>query len=61
MLLSFKIQIYLYAKARNEPSEAVVGADDVKYLCYQRSLTLVDIDDNRSRGVKSQIFFKLLA
>ena len=30
MLLSFKIQIYLHAKARNEPSEAVVGADDVK-------------------------------
>ena len=28
---------------------------------YQRSLTGVDIDDHRSRGVKSQIFFKLLA
>ena len=30
-------------------------------LCHQRSLTRVDIDDHCSRGVKSQIFFKLLA
>ena len=55
-----KIQTYLYAKARSELSEAVVGADGDKYLCYQQLLTRVDIDDHHSRGVKSQIF-KLLA
>ena len=60
MLLSFKIQIYLNAKARNEPSEAVVGTDGVKKLCHQRPLFRVDIDDHRSRGVESQIFFKLV-
>ena len=50
----------MYAKARNEPSEAVLAADDVKYLIHQRSFTHVDIDGLCSRGVKSQIFFKLL-
>ena len=48
-------------KARNEPSETVVGADGVKQWCHQWSLTRFDIDNHRSpRGVKSQIF-KLLA
>ena len=60
MLISFKIQTYLYAKARNEPSEVVVGADGVKKLCHQRTLTRIDINDHRSCGVKGQIFFKLL-
>ena len=60
MLRSFKIQTYLCAKGRNEPSEVVVGADAVKYLRNQRSFTRVDIDDYRSRGVKGQILFKLL-
>ena len=60
MLLSFKSQTYLCAKGKNEPSEAVVGADDVKYLCHQRLLTRLDIDDYRLRGVKGHIFFKLL-
>ena len=30
ILLLFKIQTYLCAKGKNEPSEAVVGADSVK-------------------------------
>ena len=60
MLLLFKIQTYLYTKGKNEASEAVVGADDVKWLCHQRLITRVDIDDYRSRGVKGKIFLKLL-
>ena len=53
MLLSFKIQTYLYVKAKNEPSEAVVGADGVKYMSSAIAYTRVDIDNHRSRGVKS--------
>ena len=30
MLISFKIQTYLYAKASNESLETIVGADGVK-------------------------------
>ena len=34
--------------------------DGVKDLRHERSLVHADIYDYRSRGVKSQIFFKLL-
>ena len=45
------------AKGKHKPSEAVLGADGVKLLCRQWSLTRVDIDDYRSRVVKGEIFF----
>ena len=60
MLLSFKIQAQLHMKGRNEPPEVVIVVDGVKDLHHKHSLLCVDIYDYRSRGVKAQIFFKLL-
>ena len=60
MLLSFKIQAKLHVKGRNEPPEVVVVVDGVTDLHHEHSLTHADVDDYRSRGVKTQIFFKLL-
>ena len=60
MLLSFKIQVQLHIKGRNEPSEVVMVVDGVKDLHHAHLAVRTDIYDYRSRGVKGQIFFKLL-
>ena len=60
MLLSFKIQAQLCIKGRNGPSEVVMVVDGVKDLHHAHSLVRADSGNHRSRGVKGQIFFKLL-
>ena len=61
MLLSFKIQAQLHIKGRNGPSEVVMVVDGVIDLHHACALAVrADIYDYRSRGVKGQIFFKLL-
>ena len=60
MLLSFKIQAKLRIKGRNGPSEVVMVVNGVNDLHHAHSLVRADIRDYRSRGVKGQIFFKLL-
>ena len=60
MLISFKIEAQLHIKGRNGPSEVVMVVDGVKDLHHAHSLVRADICDYRSRGVKGQIFFKLL-
>ena len=60
MLLSFKIQAQLHMKGRNVPSEVVMVVDGVKRFASRALAVRADIYDYRSRGVKGQIFFKLL-
>ena len=60
MLLPFKIQAQLHLKGRNGPSQVVMVVDSVNDLHHEHSLVRADICDYRSRGVKGQIFFKLL-
>ena len=61
MLLSFKIQAQLHIKGRNGPSEVVMVVDGVKDLHHVYLFVRADFYDYRSRGVKGQIFFKLLS
>ena len=60
MLLSFKIQAQLHIKGRNGPSEVVMVVDGVQRFASRALAVCSDIYDYRSRGVKGQIFFKLL-
>ena len=60
MLLSFKIQAQLHIKGGNGLSDVVMVVDGIKDLHHAALAVRADIYDYRSRGVKGQIFFKLL-